>query len=217
MSTRFVCLANSYKEGGRCVAGIMLDKRNNPIMEGGLPKWIRPVSDTEHGEISEEMVAHFNLLDILELKVENYVGEGYQSENATFEEDSIQKIGTFDVGRLNKLCDERPALLASTAKAIHQDHIHRHSHSLTLVGVKDFEAYEQESEHHPGKQSLRLSFTHEHNQYDFPITDPIFKYNYQYKADYLDNVEQMLLTLSVGLPLNAFHFKLVAGVILIIR
>jgi hypothetical protein len=40
MPTRFVCLANSFKEGGRCLAGIELDNNNNPIIENGHPKWI---------------------------------------------------------------------------------------------------------------------------------------------------------------------------------
>ena len=43
---RMVCLANSRKLNGRCVAGIELvgDRRIG---------WIRPVSDREHGEVSE--------------------------------------------------------------------------------------------------------------------------------------------------------------------
>jgi len=41
MLTRFVCLANSFKEGGRCLAGIVLDNNNKPVIENALPKWIR--------------------------------------------------------------------------------------------------------------------------------------------------------------------------------
>jgi hypothetical protein len=43
---RFVCLANSFKEGGRCVAGIVLDSNNNP--ENGNVHWIRPVANLLH-------------------------------------------------------------------------------------------------------------------------------------------------------------------------
>lgn len=32
MQIQFVCLANSYKEGGRCVAGILLEN-GNPVMQ----------------------------------------------------------------------------------------------------------------------------------------------------------------------------------------
>jgi hypothetical protein len=36
MPARFVCLANSFKEGGRCLAGIELDNNNNPKIENGI-------------------------------------------------------------------------------------------------------------------------------------------------------------------------------------
>ena len=88
MLVRFVCLANSYKEGGRCVAGIMLDRFNNPIIENDLPTWIRPVSNTGHGEIHKELVSHIHLLDILETEISEFVDAGYQSENAIFLDDS---------------------------------------------------------------------------------------------------------------------------------
>ena len=39
MLTKFVCLANSFKEGGRCMAGIELDSESNPVFEKGKPKW----------------------------------------------------------------------------------------------------------------------------------------------------------------------------------
>ena len=41
-----LCLANSRKLGGRCVAG-------REIGENGVGQWIRPVSNHGHGEVSE--------------------------------------------------------------------------------------------------------------------------------------------------------------------
>lgn len=38
-----LCLANAWKKSGRCIAGIRMD-------EGS---WVRPVSDTEHGELTD--------------------------------------------------------------------------------------------------------------------------------------------------------------------
>ena len=51
MPTKFICLANSFKEGGRCIAGIELDANNIPVIIDNRPKWIRPVCNTEHGEV----------------------------------------------------------------------------------------------------------------------------------------------------------------------
>lgn len=42
-----LCLANSYKHGGRCIAGIevTLDNKGYSIVRdvNGVPKWVRPV------------------------------------------------------------------------------------------------------------------------------------------------------------------------------
>ncbi|MFO7906187.1 MAG: hypothetical protein R6U98_26250, partial [Pirellulaceae bacterium] len=40
--TEFICLANSRKHGGRCIAGI--ERRSG--------KWIRPVSDLDDGRVA---------------------------------------------------------------------------------------------------------------------------------------------------------------------
>ncbi|HUB62127.1 MAG TPA: hypothetical protein VL978_15535 [Puia sp.] len=213
MPVRFVCLANSYKERGRCVAGIMLDRNNNPIIQGGFPRWIRPISDEDHGEIRVDLVDHIHLLDIVEIEVMDYVGEGYQSENVTFLESSIRIIGTFDPEKLYDLCEERPLLFGNKGKVIHLKYIDRLFHSLTLVRATNFEVIEYTTEDVPDRKKIRLSFIYKGIQYDFPITDPVFKQNYQDDASFIDDIDEALLTLSVGVPLNDWHYKLVAGVI----
>ena len=40
-----ICLANSRKKGGYCIAGKEI------VNHQVTPKWIRPVSDTESGEL----------------------------------------------------------------------------------------------------------------------------------------------------------------------
>jgi hypothetical protein len=84
MPTRIICLANSFKEGGRCLAGIDLDNNNQPVYENGRPKWIRPVCNTPHGEIPNHWVQLFQLLNIVEFEATESKAEGYQSENVAF-------------------------------------------------------------------------------------------------------------------------------------
>ena len=73
MEKYFVCLANSYKHGGRCIAGVEVEwihehwriVRN----EYGCPKWIRPLSrQTGTGEIPKELALNFMTLEIVKLE-----------------------------------------------------------------------------------------------------------------------------------------------------
>ena len=59
----FICLANSYKRGGRCIAGIEIDSDNSIIYnKNGNPKWIRPIADTQYGEIPNDEAECIKLL-----------------------------------------------------------------------------------------------------------------------------------------------------------
>ena len=58
MDKHFICLANSYKRGGRCIAGIEVSIDNDQwavrCHSDGSPRWIRPIDrNTEYGEITE--------------------------------------------------------------------------------------------------------------------------------------------------------------------
>lgn len=61
-----VCLANSRKLGGRCVAGLVLNSQGNST-------WLRPVSNYGHGELNSERICQDGsdpqLLDILKLSL----------------------------------------------------------------------------------------------------------------------------------------------------
>ncbi len=216
MLVRFVCLANSYKEGGRCVAGIVLDRFNNPVIKNDFPIWVRPISNTGHGEIHKDLVSHIHLLDIIEIEIlgELGSGDGYQFENAIFLEDSIDVIGTFDIPKLYSLCEKRLFLFGSTAKAINIKYINRLDHSLTLVRTTDFEVLENLSDDNPPKKKIRLSFIYNDDRYNFPVTDPVFLHNYQNNISFMDGVGEVYLTLSVGVVFEEWHHKLVAGIII---
>ena len=76
MSKRIVCLANSRKLSGRCVAG----------KEIGTNCWIRPVSDRENGEVSEYERQYEDgtdplVLDIIDVPLLNAQPKDFQQEN----------------------------------------------------------------------------------------------------------------------------------------
>jgi len=76
---RIVCLANSRKPNGRCVAGKALEGR-------AAGQWIRPVSDRKDGEVSECERQHEDgsdpqVLDVIDVPLIQSRPVGHQSEN----------------------------------------------------------------------------------------------------------------------------------------
>ena len=77
---RIVCLANSRKMSGRCIAG-------KELLEDGRPDgWVRPVSDRENEEVSEyerqyEDGGDPRVLDVIDVPVLSARPKSYQQEN----------------------------------------------------------------------------------------------------------------------------------------
>ena len=74
-----VCLANSRKLYGRCVAG-------REWIDGRAGRWIRPVSEREHQEVSEyerqyEDGRDPRVLDVIDVPVPGPRPRDYQTEN----------------------------------------------------------------------------------------------------------------------------------------
>jgi hypothetical protein len=74
-----ICLANSRKVAGRCIAG-------KEIAEGRIGEWIRPVSARPNGEISEEERRYENgtdpaVLDVVTIALIEPRPHGFQVEN----------------------------------------------------------------------------------------------------------------------------------------
>jgi hypothetical protein len=214
MVARFVCLANSFKEGGRCVAGIELDGNNNPKMEKGHPKWIRPVCNSLHGEIDTNLVAHLKILDITEISITGFPEEkNYQSENIWFSEDSLKILGRYNVENLKQICNSRNLIFGNRGKSVSEEIIDRLSYSLMLIKTSQFEVVEKIYQDNKSKSQCRLVFTYNENLYDFPITDPAFLHRYKNNHDLLKSSKELLFCASLGIAWNGWYYKLVAGII----
>lgn len=214
MRVRFVCLANSNKEGGRCVAGIELDAKNNPVFtDGNRPKWIRPVTNSLHGEVPVKQVSTLKLLDIAEVDVTELKPVAYQSENVYFYKYSIRKVGVFDRSGLQSLCEEKDRIFVNRGKAVSAEEITKLDHSLMLVHATRFEITQKVYENSPKPPQVRMLFEHGSHQYDFPVTDPDCIERYRKTPEELKTIRQTYLTLSLGISWEGWHYKLVAAVI----
>ena len=212
---KIVCLANSNKEGGRCIAGIELDENNNAILENGHPKWIRPICLTLHGEVPTHLVSFVKILDIIEMDVTGYPEvRNYQSENVLFRENSIKVSGHYDTQHLNQLCDNRDLIFGNRGKAVHSENIGSLLYSLMLIKTNKFEVIKKTYADNPNNHQIRLLFLYNGHQYDFPVTDPEFLHNYHRNEHFIDGLNEMFLSLSLTVEWMGWYYKLVAGIIL---
>lgn len=85
---RIICLANSTRPGGRCIAGIDID----------TGKWIRPVSRSINRAITWDMRniegEEPEILDVIEIPLENHgPDDGCQPENRLLKPGKWRKVG----------------------------------------------------------------------------------------------------------------------------
>lgn len=217
MKTTFICLANSKKYGERCISGIIVEKSDRVnfkvVKDDNQPKWIRPISHLEHGEISAKLIKDIKVLNIVELEITKMCPNGYQSENVLFRTKSLKIVSSVSLSKsnLDKLIDDtHPILFGNTGKAVSTEYIHVLNYSLMFIKPQKFEVYEK---CYAFKKQFRGRFTYHDVQYDLPITDISFLNTLNEGIPYF-NQDNVYLTVSLGIEFECRHYKLIAGVII---
>lgn len=210
---KIVCLANSFRVGGRCLGGIELDQNNNPIIQNGRPKWVRPVCNSEHEEVPTHLVSDISLLDIVEFQAIQATGHGHQSENVLFNTDTINTNGRFPVSSLENLIDNHRynLVFGNRGAAVPEHIVEGFNYSLMLLSLTEFETNERVFENRQYPQ-IKLSFRHNGNLYNFPITDPSFLHRYGLNNNILQGKQKIYVTFSLAAPHEEWSSKLVAGI-----
>lgn len=218
---RIVCLANSRKMAGRCVAG-------KEVSEGGHSgKWIRPVSNRQNEPISEREICYADgndpeLLDIIEVPFLTPRPKGYQQENWLLNSSrQWRKVGRLSSDDLPQLADPEDPLWTNGFNSrsgendrVPEDVAAKHDTSLRLVKVEDLTVMVSE----PSRPSanfpiLRGRFTHCDETYCIRITDPVSE-NGSVNLPYGEYpVGQRYLTVSLGEPFEGNAYKLIAAII----
>ena len=220
MRKLFICLANSKKYNQRCIAGIELKKSTHKgykyeiVRQKDNPVWIRPVSDSEYGEISSELVEHIHLLDIVEINVTAGAPQGYQSENVLFDSRSLQVVGRVDKTEtlIDKLLAvDTPTLFGNTERVVHADDIGQLDHSLMLIKPSIVRVYK--SIRLRGNPQTKASFLYGAARYDLPVTDIDFEENFAQNLNVLRACTRIYFTVSLGIEYYEQHYKLVAGIL----
>ena len=218
---RLVCLANSRKLNGRCIAG-------RTWGAGGAGSWIRPVSDRKGQEVSEyerqyEDGSDPQVLDIIDVPVLGHRADDYQTENWLLDPQFYwERVGRFSRLDLDMLTDSAARLwinghstyngqndtiplplttsLTDSLRLIHVD-------SLRLNVFRPGEAFGN------NKRRVQGQFVHAGTDYRLWVTDPRLERKYLAKLDGTYEVGDSYLTVSLGEPYRGACYKLIAAVL----
>ncbi|MDB9439361.1 hypothetical protein PN450_21785 [Dolichospermum lemmermannii CS-548] len=211
---KIICLANSWKNQERCIAGIDLDTGN----------WIRPVSDRYNdGRVPRDIRLvegrEPELLDILEIPLAD-TGEnfGFESENLTILPGKWQLVGKAKPEDLFQYCSNNSYILHNPIKYVNPSYLNslpfEQRSTLQLIHVINFSVEPN------GEKKWRGTLETAYGQRltDAKITDPIFIERLE--AGYEITDDYYFVTVSLGMPWKhndwegeAPCWKLIAGVI----
>ena len=219
MEKYFICMAVSYKYGGKCIGGVEVVRgRSNGsysiVKVNGVPKWVRPVTQgTNHGEIPNYISDQFQVMDILKIDDIEACPDCAQSENYYFS--TITKVGRIPTSQqnLDLLCDSYHGLVfGNRGRAVTPECYSSLGYSLMLIKPESTRFF-MENRYNSDIQRLRVCFTYNGNEYNLPVTDPEICHQANYGIEGLNNKKTYYLTLSLGVQHDGWHSKLVANVI----
>jgi hypothetical protein len=221
-SSRIVCLANSRRDGGRCVAG------RESLESGAFGKWVRPIGDRPDHEIwlSEQRYSDGHdarLLDIIEMRMTKHAPEGHQSENYILDSSyTWTKASRVSWDELSAAVERFPGALwldGESTKHGQNDKVSETraktlSNSLILLELHNFVLrVANENSWNRTQRKVRAKFTCGGAQYILAVTDPIIEDKYLAARDGEYAVNKARVCVSLGGAFKGVCYKLVAAII----
>lgn len=206
MVKTFVCLANSRKKSGRCVAGKTTDS-----FEAFRPIGISPTEELAEIEMRYSNGQLPTLLDIISVEVKGAKPNQYQKENYLIDTKCYWEFkGKYDYSKLDLLCDDPSEFwtgLGSTTYGkndrIKKDFINQINKSFLFLKLEKSTIIVREEGREYGnpKRKVRLEFNLNGQDYILPVTHPeierlfLGKYDGEYPV-----LGKHYVSLSSGVP-----------------
>ena len=217
---RIVCLANSRKRNGRCVAGKEL------LEDGRMGGWVRPVSAREDEEVSPyerqyEDGAEPRILDVIDVPVLSPRPKGYQRENWLLDPGrrwvQVDRVGK---SSLSQFTDTHQALWLNghstrngTNDRIPLSFASSLDSSLRLIWIDRLELSVSApgADHGDFTRRMQGLFKYNGTTYRLRVTDPIYEQRYPRHGTY--GLGGCFIAVSLGEPYEGYAYKLVAAII----
>jgi len=214
-----ICLANSRKYSGRCVAG-------KEFSGNRVGEWVRPVSNRETGELSLKETCYRNgdspaLLDVMAVPLTTPDPHSYQTENYIVDTGQWIRKHQFPLSDLSRLCDPVDSLWINGYQSnnglndrMPEETVKERIRS-SLLFIRPGEVSIVVEEGPNLLKRVRSRFTFVGAEYWLSVTDPVIENRYFPKdvGQYPINKTNLYLTISIGEPYDGYCYKLVAAVI----
>ena len=217
-----VCLANSRRHSGRCLAG-------KEVLPHGYGSWIRPISARPSAEISEEERRFENgedpkVLDIIDVPILAAAPRLHQTENHIIDSDYYwTKRGVLPWAKLRHLIDKPTSLwlnVDSTYLGLNDrvsvEHASEMTNSLMLIepDTLNISVEPEGAAFGNPRRRVRSHFAHQGQQYILIVTDPVAERAFLAKPNGRFPLTNTYLCVSLGeAHTDGYCYKLVASII----
>ena len=198
-----ICLANSRKMSGRCVAGKDVNSK----------EWIRPVSNRENEELSLVEIRlkgrqSLNVLDVVRIPCKVKKSSRHQPENILIDDGSWEKIDELDPKLLDSLCDHPKSIwtFGEHDDRVPVEFFDKNKSDSSLLLIKPSALFLRRDNYTDmngvTKKKIRAIFSYNGKQYNFGVTDPLIESEYRNKpeGDYKILGGKIYLCISLGEP-----------------
>ncbi len=218
---RILCLANSRKLSGRCVAG-------REIVNTQPGAWIRPVSNREHQEVSWEE-RHYEdgsdprVLDVIAVPLVEARPHLFQQENWLLDTNFYwRKIDRLDWTRLQAFVEPEGPLWVNAQSSFsgtnnrvslaQAEHLPNSLRLIRVAGAR-LEVLRPGAQFGNQKKRVEAEFVHEGIQYRLRVTDAVYERRYRAMDEGHYDIGECCLCISLGEPFEGYAYKLIAALI----
>lgn len=220
MNKVFICLANSRKTSGRCIAGKEFSPSSNTV-----GNWIRPISAREHHEISEFDRRYENgetaqVLDVINVPFKSKTYHPAQEENYLIDDVYYWEKHSRYSGSLDALLDHPRSLWENSDSSyngvndrVHVTSITQPMQSLYFIAPTQVAIVVQieGADFSNPKKKVRADFVYNNQRYFISITDPIIESRYLAQGvGRYQLTGKVYMTISLGEAWEGYYYKLAA-------